>query len=176
MKPQGKLQAPPLGEAVRGLSTLCLFPGSFDPFTIGHDAIVRRALKLFGRVVVAVGVNERKQCMATPEERAEGIRRLYASEPRVSVETYSGLTVDLAHRLGASAIVRGVRSIRDFEYEREQADVNFRIGGIDTVLLIAEAQYASISSGMVRELIHFGHDVEEFLPKEVKNEELRENA
>ena len=139
--------------------------GSFDPFTIGHDAIVRRALPLFDRIVIGVGVNESKKYMYCTEVRLDAIRRIYADNPQVEVKAYSDLTVDFARREGAGFIIKGVRSIKDFEYEREQADINRKIGGIDTVLLYAEPQYESISSSVVRELMHFGKDVSEFLPK-----------
>lgn len=139
--------------------------GSFDPYTIGHDAIVRRALPLFDRIVIGVGFNERKQYMQSAAMRCDTIRRIYAGQPKIEVKQYSDLTVDLARREGAGFIIKGVRSIKDFEYEREQADINHKIGGIDTLLLYAEPQYESISSSMVRELIHFGHDASCFLPK-----------
>lgn len=141
-----------------------VFVGSFDPFTVGHAAIVRRALPLFDRIVIGVGVNERKHCMLSADERAERIEALYADEPKIKVERYSDLTIDLARRERASYIIKGVRSVKDFEYEREQADINLRIGGIDTLLLYAEPQLASVSSSLVRELMHFGKDVSEFIP------------
>ncbi len=143
---------------------IALFVGSFDPFTIGHQAIVSRALPLFDRLVIGVGVNERKQTMFSSEERVDTLRQLYANEPRVSVVAYTDLTVDLARREGATFIVKGVRSMKDFEYEREQADINRRLTGIDTLLFIADPELASISSSMVRELMHFGRDVTPFLP------------
>lgn len=138
--------------------------GSFDPFTSGHDAIVRRALPLFDRIVIGVGINERKQYMYSAKVRVGAISRLYEGEDKIEVESYSDLTIDFARRHGAGFIIKGVRSIKDFEYEREQADINRKIGGVDTVMLFAEPQYESISSSMVRELIHFGKDPSEFLP------------
>ncbi|MBQ9652138.1 MAG: pantetheine-phosphate adenylyltransferase [Prevotella sp.] len=141
-----------------------IFVGSFDPYTIGHHSIVERALPLFDKIVIGVGVNERKQYIQSAEERLQAIRTIYRDEPRVEVKTYSDLTIDFAHRENAGYIIKGVRSVKDFEYEREQADINRRIGGIDTVLLYAEPKYESISSSLVRELIHFGKDVKEFLP------------
>ena len=143
---------------------IALFVGSFDPFTIGHQAIVSRALPLFDRLVIGVGVNERKQTMFSSEERVDTLRQLYANEPRVCVVAYTDLTVDLARREGATFIVKGVRSMKDFEYEREQADINRRLTGIDTLLFFADPELASISSSMVRELMHFGRDVTPFLP------------
>ena len=141
-----------------------IITGSFDPFTIGHDDIVRRTLRLFDNVLIGVGVNERKTYRQSTEERIDAIRRIYAEEPRVEVKSYSDLTVDFARREGADVIVKGVRSVKDFEYEREQADINRRISGIDTLLLFADPSLASISSSMVRELEHFGRDISEFLP------------
>ncbi|MBO7119184.1 MAG: pantetheine-phosphate adenylyltransferase [Bacteroidaceae bacterium] len=141
-----------------------LFPGSFDPFTLGHADIVRRALELFGEVVIAVGCNEQKSGWMPIEERILSISMLYKDEPRVRVESYSGLTVDFARHQGIGVIVRGVRSTADFEYEMQLADVNRRLSGIETVLLPASPELASLSSSVVRELAHFGHDISPFLP------------
>jgi pantetheine-phosphate adenylyltransferase len=141
-----------------------IFAGSFDPYTKGHDAIVRRALPLFDRIVIGVGVNERKQYMLSTEERLERIRNVYSGEPKIEVKAYDDLTVDLARREQAGFIIKGIRSVKDFEYEREQADINRRIGGVETVLLYAEPQLESVSSSLVRELMHFGKDAAQFLP------------
>ena len=142
-----------------------LFAGTFDPFTIGHASVVRRALQLFDRVVVAVGVNDAKHPETTAQQRVEAIRSLYADDERVTVVAYSGLTVDVAREHGAAFIVKGVRSVRDYESEREQAEVNRRLAGIDTVLLMAEPGLEAVSSSTVRSLRSFGLDVSEFLPK-----------
>lgn len=142
-----------------------VFVGSFDPFTVGHYDIVQRALPLFDRLIIGVGINERKVYMNDTETRVADIIRIFNNNPKVEVKTYNDLTVDFAKRVGATFIVKGVRSVKDFEYEREQADINRRISGIDTLLLCADPQHASVSSSMVRELIHFGRDVSEFLPK-----------
>lgn len=142
-----------------------IFVGSFDPFTIGHDSIVCRALPLFDKVVIGVGVNERKLYMLSTEERTERIARLYADEPKIEVKAYSDLTIDFAQREGAEYIIKGVRSVKDFEYEREQADINRRLSRIETILFYAEPQLESISSSVVRELNNFGRDITEFLPK-----------
>ena len=141
-----------------------VFTGSFDPYTIGHHDIVRRALPLFDHIVIGIGVNERKQYMLSAEERLSAIREVYRQEPKVSVETYSDLTVDFAHRVGARYIIKGVRSVKDFEYEREQADINRQLSGVETLLLFASPELASVSSSLVRELIHFGKDVSHLLP------------
>ena len=141
-----------------------IFTGSFDPFTIGHYDIVSRALPLFSRIVIGVGVNERKKYMQSAEVRCADIKRIFADEPKVEVKAYSDLTVDFARREGAIYIIKGVRSVKDFEYEREQADINRQLSGIDTLLLYSDPRYSSISSSMVRELIHFGQDVSPYLP------------
>lgn len=142
-----------------------IFTGSFDPFTIGHYDIVSRALPLFSRIVIGVGVNERKQYMQSAEQRCATIASIYADEPKIEVKSYSDLTVDFARREGAIYIIKGVRSVKDFEYEREQADINRQLSGIDTILLYSDPRYSSISSSMVRELIHFGQDVSRYLPQ-----------
>jgi len=145
-----------------------IFVGSFNPFTTGHDSIVRRALPLFDRLVIGVvGDQVHKPGMPSAEERMAAIRSVYAGESRIEVKTYYGLAVDFAREQGARFIVKGVRSAKDFEYEREQADVNRQLthGEVETILLYAEPQLASISSTMVRELQHFGVDVSAFLPE-----------
>lgn len=147
----------------RGLSAV-LFPGSFNPFTRGHADIVRRALLMFDEVVVGVGCNESKAGAVSPEERAENIRKLYAGNPRVRVGCYSGLTADFAKANGVVAIVRGVRSFADYGYEMQMADVNRQLFGIETIILPASPEFAALSSSVVRELLHFGHDVSDLLP------------
>ena len=141
-----------------------IFVGSFDPFTIGHDSIVRRALPLFDKIVIGVGVNERTEYMYGTEERVKMIADIYADEPKIEVKPYDDLTIDLARREGAQFIIKGVRSVKDFEYEREQADINRQIGGVDTILFYAEPQLSNVSSSLVRELKHFGKDPKQFLP------------
>ena len=143
---------------------VALFPGSFDPFTRGHQAIVERALPMFDRLVIAIGVNRAKKGWMPIEERLERLRMLYANEPRVEVVAYETLTMDLAEQYGAKYILRGVRSVTDFEYERTIADANRRIAGLETVFFIADADTAHISSSLVRELASFGRDVSDLLP------------
>lgn len=141
-----------------------IFTGSFDPYTIGHDDILRRALPLFDHIVIGIGVNERKSYMQSAEERMKTIKAIYADEPKVEVKTYNDLTIEFARRENASYIIKGVRSVKDFEYERDQADINRQLSGIETLLLYADPRYSAVSSSMVRELIHFGQDVSRFLP------------
>ena len=141
-----------------------IFTGSFDPYTIGHDDILRRALPLFDHIVIGIGVNERKSYMQSAEERMKTIKAIYADETKVEVKTYNDLTIDFARRENASYIIKGVRSVKDFEYERDQADINRQLSGVETLLLYADPRYSAVSSSMVRELIHFGQDVSRFLP------------
>lgn len=143
---------------------IALFAGSFNPYTRGHHAIVQRALVIFDKVVVAVGCNIGKESAATAEERRAAIEKVYEHEPRVEAVVYTGLTVDYAQSIGAAALLRGVRSMKDFEYERDMADVNMRLGGIETVILISAPEYAALSSSVVRELIAYGKDVKDLLP------------
>ena len=143
-----------------------IFVGTFDPFTIGHDSIVRRALPLFDRLVIGVvGDNVNKPNMRPVEERIKSLTELYLDQPAIEVKPYFGLAMDFARSEGAQFIVKGVRSVTDFEYEQWQADFNRRLGGIETILLYTEPELASVSSSALRELSHFGVDVSEFLPQ-----------
>lgn len=143
---------------------IALFPGSFDPYTIGHHSLVERALPLFDGIVVAVGVNRNKKAFMTEEQRVDAIRRLYAEEPKVKVVSYDGLTVDVAKEHGARFLLRGVRMINDFEYEKNLAEVNRDISGLETILLYTLPEYGHISSSIVRELVAYGRDVSKLLP------------
>lgn len=142
-----------------------IFPGSFDPFTLGHYSIVKRTLAFMDEVIVGIGINEDKRCLMSVEKRVESIRKLYVDEPRVKVLAYSGLTVDFAHEQGAGVIIRGIRTVKDFEYEESIADINRKLSGIETVFLFTEPDLASVSSSVVRELLHYGRDVSAFLPE-----------
>lgn len=131
---------------------VALFPGSFDPFTDGHEALVRRALELFDEVVIAVGVNSDKQYMFTPDERMDMIKTRFDGENRIRVVSYSDMTVDCCRREGAQFIVRGVRNTKDFEYEQTVAAVNRNLApDIDTVILFADLEYKDVSSTVERE-------------------------
>lgn len=147
-----------------------IFVGTFDPFTIGHASIVRRALPLFDRLIIGVvGDNVNKSHMRPVEERLRAIAALYQGQPTVEVKPYFGLAMDFARNEGARFIVKGVRSVADFEYEQQQADLNRRLGGIETILLYTEPELTSISSSAVRELSHFGVDVSQFLPSPISD-------
>ena len=145
-----------------------IFPGSFDPFTIGHHSIVKRALAFMDEIVIGIGVNEGKQSYIPTEKRLQMIEQLYKGEPKVKVEAYSGLTVDFAEKWQASFIIRGIRTVRDFEYEEGIADVNKKLSGIETIFLFTEPEFSSVSSTVVRELLHYGKDVSAFLPEGMK--------
>jgi len=143
-----------------------IFVGSFNPYTIGHDSIVRRVLPLFDRLVIGVvGDNVHKPDMPSAEQRMQVIRDLYAGDERIEVKIYNGLAMDFAKSENAHFIVKGVRSVSDFEYEQWQADFNRRLGGIETILLYTEPELASVSSSALRELSHFGVDISDYLPK-----------
>lgn len=145
--------------------TTALFPGSFDPFTLGHLDIARRARRMFDRVVISVGVNPAKVADEREiEQRLDAIRRAVADIDGIEVMAWQGLTVDAAREAGATVMVRGVRSAADYDYERSLAELNRCISGIDTVLLVASPEYSSISSSAVRELQRFGYDTTQFLP------------
>ena len=145
---------------------VALFPGSFDPFTRGHESIVRRALPLFDKFVIAIGVNADKRAFMTMEQRLAWIEQVFKDEPRVQVVTYTGMTVDVAREVGARFIVRGVRLIQDFENEKHLAEVNRDLTGIETILLYTLPEDSHISSSIVRELARYGQDVSTYLPKD----------
>ncbi|MBU3855599.1 pantetheine-phosphate adenylyltransferase [Bacteroides sp. ET225] len=142
-----------------------IFPGTFDPFTIGHYSVVRRALTFMDEIIIGIGINESKRTWFPTEKRVEMIQKLYADEPRIKVEAYDGLTVDFAQSRGAQFIIRGIRTVRDFEYEETIADINRKLAGVETILLFTEPELTSVSSTIVRELLQFGKDVSDFLPE-----------
>ena len=143
---------------------VALFPGSFDPFTCGHESIVRRALPLFDRFIIAIGVNADKRSFMTMEQRKAFIESVFKDDPRVQVITYSNMTVEIAQEVGAQFIVRGVRLIQDFENEKHLAEVNRDLTGIETILLYTLPEYSHISSSIVRELVRYGQDIKAYLP------------
>jgi pantetheine-phosphate adenylyltransferase len=142
-----------------------IFPGTFDPFTIGHHSLVKRSLEIVDEIIIAIGVNDSKKHFFSVDQRLEMIRNLYKGNQRITVELYDCLTVDFAKQTGASLIVRGIRSINDFEYEKTIADMNRSISGIETIILFTEPVLTHISSTVVRELLTFGHNIDEFVPK-----------
>ena len=153
------------------MARIALFAGSFDPFTRGHEAVVEEALRLFDEVVVAVGENVSKHSLLSVEERCRLIDEVYLGNNRVSVASYSTLTGDFARKVGATALVRGVRNTIDFEFERSIEATNRELyPDLTTVLLVTPAEYQHISSSVVRELLAFGRDVTDYLPQNIKIE------
>jgi pantetheine-phosphate adenylyltransferase len=145
-----------------------IFPGTFDPFTVGHFSIVQRGLKLFDEIIIAIGSNQSKKTLFPIETRLEMIHQAFEGNDRVSVQQYDSLTVDFAQSVGAEFILRGLRTVSDFEYERTIADTNRAISGVETVILFTESRYSHISSTVARDLISFGKDISDFLPPNVK--------
>lgn len=146
---------------------IAMFQGSFDPFTRGHESIVRRSLPLFDEIVVAVVSNIAKKPFMSLDNRLEFIKQVFAAEPRVRVVASEGLTVDVAREVGATCLLRGVRMIQDFENEMHMAEINRRLGGIETVLLYTLPEFSHISSTIVRELYNYNQDISEYIPESV---------
>ncbi|MDH6306244.1 pantetheine-phosphate adenylyltransferase [Parabacteroides sp. PF5-5] len=149
------------------MKKIALFPGTFDPFTIGHQSLIKRGLALVDEIVIAIGINEKKQTYFALEERLAFIQRLYQDDPRVKVTSYDCLTVDYAKEVSAQFILRGIRTVNDFEYEKSIADVNRILTGIDTFILFTEPEHTHISSSIVRELLRYGKDISLFVPEEM---------
>ena len=153
------------------MTRIALFAGSFDPFTRGHEAVVEEALRLFDEVVIGVGENVSKKGLLSVDERCRLIEDVYAGNERVRVAKYSTLTGDFARKVGATALLRGVRNTIDFEFERTIEATNRNLfPELTTVLLVTPAEYMHISSSMVRELLAFGRSVDEFIPRKIKIE------
>ena len=145
-----------------------IFPGSFDPITLGHFDIIKRAISLFDEIVIAIGVNSEKKYMFTLEERKRFIEETFKDEPTVSVITYEGLTIDLCHKLNANFILRGLRNPADFEFEKAIAHTNRRLSKIETVFLLTAADTSYISSSIVRDVIRNCGEYELLVPKAVR--------
>ncbi len=144
---------------------IALFPGSFDPFTVGHESVVRRALKIFDKIIIAIGFNTTKSAYFPLEKRIEWIKRVFADTGKVEVHSYKGLTVDYCKTVGARFILRGLRTAADFEYERAIAQVNKSMyPEIETVFLLTLPQHTPINSTIIREIIKQGGDASQFLP------------
>lgn len=146
---------------------VAIFPGTFDPFTVGHQSIVERALPMVDRMIIAIGVNSQKKPLISVDKRMQMIADIFADQDKVEVMSYSGLTMDFAKKVGATTIVRGVRNALDFEYESSIARINYKISGIDSVFLLTLEEHSSISSSIVRDLMIHGGDVTDFIPSNV---------
>ena len=142
-----------------------IFPGTFDPFTIGHSSVVTRALTFMDEVIIGIGINENKNTYFPIEKRVEIIQKFYRNEPRIKVYSDDCLTIDFARQVDAQFIVRGIRTVKDFEYEETIADINRKLAGIETILLFTEPELTCISSTTVRELLQFGKDISQFIPE-----------
>jgi pantetheine-phosphate adenylyltransferase len=153
------------------MQRIALFPGTFDPITIGHLDIIYRALPLFDKLFIGIGRNINKVSMFTEEQRMRWIQEIFRDNPGVSVVMYEGLTVDCCRRVGANFIVRGIRYVNDFEYEKAIADMNRSLDtNIETVFLTCLPQYTSVASTLVRDVLRNGGDVKQFLPEVVAKE------
>ncbi len=151
------------------MQRICLFPGTFDPITLGHVDVIERAVNLFDKLVIGIGINSSKRPMFSVEQRINWLREIYKNEPRVEVAGYEGLTVDYCKTIDAHFILRGIRYISDFEYEKAIADMNRMLApDIETVFLTCSPLYSTISSTLVRDVIRNGGDAGMFMPKEVK--------
>ena len=150
------------------MSRIALFPGTFDPITIGHLDIIHRALPLFDKLVIGIGRNANKSAMFSEEQRMKWIKEIFTNNPKVTVAVYEGLTVECCRRVGANFIVRGIRYVNDFEYEKAIADMNRSLDkDIETVFLTCLPQYTSVASTLVRDVIRNGGDARQFLPEAV---------
>ena len=154
---------------------ICLFPGTFDPVTLGHVDIINRALPLFDKMIIGIGRNVNKQPMFSESQRLQWLTDIYKDNPKVEAVMYEGLTVDCCKQYNANFILRGIRYVNDFEYEKAIADMNRSIAGhIETIFLTCLPQYTSVASTLVRDVLKNGGDVSNFLPEEVNESILKE--
>lgn len=150
------------------MQRICLFPGSFDPITLGHVDIVRRTVSMFDKLIIGIGINSSKQSMYPNTLRTIWIKEIFKDDARIEVANYTGLTVDYCKEIGAQYILRGIRSVGDFEYEKAIADMNRAlVPGIETIFITSSPQYSTVSSTLVRDVVKHGGDVSQFVPKEV---------
>jgi len=152
------------------MQRICLFPGTFDPVTLGHIDIINRAIPLFDKVIVGIGRNVNKVPMFSEEQRLQWVKDIYKNQSKVDAVVYDGLTVNCCKMVGANFILRGIRYVNDFEYEKAIADMNRSLDGhIETVFLTCLPQFTSVASTLVRDVYKNGGDVSQFLPKEVNS-------
>ncbi len=155
---------------------VCLFPGTFDPVTLGHTDIIDRALPLFDKLVIGIGRNINKVPMFSEQQRLQWLRDIYKNNPKVEAVAYDGLTVECCKQVGANFILRGIRYVNDFEYEKAIADMNRSLEeNIETIFLTCLPQYTSVASTLVRDVLKNGGNVTQFLPPEV-NETIKLNG
>ncbi len=148
------------------MKNIAVFPGSFDPITIGHESVIKRALPLFDELYVAIGINSDKKGFFPVEQRIEWIKRVFADNPEIKVIQYEGLTVDICRKLGAQYILRGLRTSADFEFERSIGQVNKKLfNNIETVFFLTLPEHTSINSSIVRDILQHGGNASDFVPK-----------
>jgi len=151
------------------MQRICLFPGTFDPITLGHVDVIERSVSLFDKLVIGVGINSSKQPMFSVEQRTDWMNEVFKNDPRIEITSYQGLTVDFCKQIGANYILRGIRYVSDFEYEKAIADMNRMLAPqIETVFLTCSPQYSTISSTLVRDVIRNGGNISLFVPSEVR--------
>jgi pantetheine-phosphate adenylyltransferase len=156
------------------MEKIAIFPGSFDPFTVGHESIVRRAMKLFDKIIIMIGNNTNKQSFFPLEKRLNWIKEIFDEDDNIAVETYEGLTVDFCKKVGAQYILRGLRTSADFEFERAIAQVNKQMyPDIENVFLLTSPEHTPINSTIVRDIIMHGGDASRFLPRRLKISEFK---
>lgn len=146
---------------------IAIFPGSFDPITVGHQDIILRALPLFDKVIVAVGKNTSKKYLFSQEQRVKWIKKVFAKEKKISVSSFSGLTVDYCKKVKANYILRGLRTSADFEFERSIGQINKAMSGVETIFLLSSPELSAINSTIVRDIIINNGDASSFVPNEV---------
>ncbi|MGC8750204.1 pantetheine-phosphate adenylyltransferase [Hydrotalea sp.] len=150
------------------MNRICLFPGTFDPVTLGHVDIINRALPLFDKIYVGIGINAAKNPMFSAEQRMDWFKAIFRNEPKVESVCYEGLTIDFCEKIGARFILRGIRFVSDFEYEKSIADANRTMNrNIETIFLTGEPKYTSVASTIVRDILKNGGNADAFLPQEV---------
>lgn len=148
---------------------IALFPGTFDPITLGHVDVIRRAIPLFDKIVIGVGLNSSKQPMFSVEQRLNWINQIFRDTDQVEAHAYEGLTIGYCEQINARFILRGIRYVSDFEYEKGIADMNRMLSKqIETVFLTSSPEYSTVSSTLVRDVIRYNGDVRQFLPEEVQ--------
>lgn len=153
---------------------IALFPGSFDPITVGHESIIRRALPMFDKIIVGVGCNSEKSSMLSADKRVELIKKVFADEPKVEVLTYSGLTVDFCQKHDIHFLLRGLRTSADFEFERAIGHANQLLDkSIETVFMLTLPEHTFISSSIVREIARYNGDISAFLPKAISANDFK---
>lgn len=147
---------------------IALFPGSFDPLTKAHVDILKRSISLFDKVVIGIGINSTKQALLPIDARKKMLEAVFADEPKVEIQTYSGLTVDFCKEIGANYMIRGIRTVSDFEYEKAIAQMNHAlVPEIESIFIVSKPGYSSISSTIVRDILRNKGDISQFVPKEV---------